>query len=65
MEGPARLSCRAGTARANMSRAGIYLSDTDRLPGLREGGAVETNDWEFESVTATSGGWTLQTLPPV
>ncbi len=61
MDGPARLTCRAGTARANNSRAGVYLSVEDGMkvdPGDGSAGSRQANPWR--RVEASSTTWTPQ-----
>ncbi len=58
---PARLSCRAGIARAGVSRAGAVLRASDALPPSISGGVADANDWTRTRVEPSSeptNSWT-------
>ena len=66
MDGPARLTCRAGTARAGNSRAGVYLGDSEGtnygMPLLQEEGTrrLPPAGTSWKRVPPATGTWTVQ-----
>ncbi len=66
MDGPARLTCRAGTARAGNSRAGVYLGASEGtsygLPLIQEEGAIRLppTGTSWKRVPTATGTWTPQ-----